>query len=629
MSQTKWDKTKVYSKRGFDKAWHTLDRLGKPVNRLSNKLGAEAFWPTTLEKESDKAARILRSFCKDGFYADISEKEIEEQLKNGVRREDMNLPRGKQRVIKKIPASVIKNAKGLAIFTTMRTGLWLSGSGGSGVLVARNKETGEWSPPSGIMTQTLGLGFLVGVDIYDCVVVINTYEALESFKAVRCTLGGEATAMTGPVGVGGLLDSQVHKRPAPVWTYIKGRGFYAGVQLVGTVIIERCDENERFYGERIPAADILAGKVRRPPLTVSSLMETLKAAQGDADVDEALIPPAGETPGDMEIAPAGKPFGIPDNDDPDPFGVKALENEGVLIREAGSRRIPSLEIFEFRPSPSSPVYRRSRWSVDHCSGAPSWRSSVQSAVSNDRGTQTDESGLRRTGSDSSGSRISSRSSRRNTATSSHDSISDDRLLGEQETNEEHGDYDAEQSVKPVPVSDHSVSTPESPRAMSPSFTRARLVTIPKRVPPALPPRHPSRVTSPVSVRSSVSSQIGRSRPISPVSEHDSDGLIGLAEILRSDDFRGSLEGSLSPRGSHRSDKEKEKEADGESHEEQLSSTPALEASHEEQQDGESHEEQVSSTPAPEASHEEQQDDEEAFYSPTEESFPGQFPSSEL
>jgi hypothetical protein len=33
------------------------------VNRLSNKVGAEAFWPTTLDKESDKAARILRSFC--------------------------------------------------------------------------------------------------------------------------------------------------------------------------------------------------------------------------------------------------------------------------------------------------------------------------------------------------------------------------------------------------------------------------------------------------------------------------------------------------------------------------------------------------------------------------------------
>lgn len=58
-----WDKTKTSSKKGFDKAWGWADKLGAPVNRLSNKIGSEAFWPTSLDKESDKAARILRSFC--------------------------------------------------------------------------------------------------------------------------------------------------------------------------------------------------------------------------------------------------------------------------------------------------------------------------------------------------------------------------------------------------------------------------------------------------------------------------------------------------------------------------------------------------------------------------------------
>jgi len=37
--------------------------VGAPINRLSNKIGSEAFWPTTLDKECDKAARILKSFC--------------------------------------------------------------------------------------------------------------------------------------------------------------------------------------------------------------------------------------------------------------------------------------------------------------------------------------------------------------------------------------------------------------------------------------------------------------------------------------------------------------------------------------------------------------------------------------
>src|SRR6186997_873184 len=62
-SQAIWQKTKSGSKSGFDKLWGWADKLGAPVNRLSNKLGSEAFWPTTLDKECDKAARILRSFC--------------------------------------------------------------------------------------------------------------------------------------------------------------------------------------------------------------------------------------------------------------------------------------------------------------------------------------------------------------------------------------------------------------------------------------------------------------------------------------------------------------------------------------------------------------------------------------
>lgn len=88
-----WSFTKKNSKAGFDTLWRWTDKLGAPVNKLSNKLGAEAFWPTTLDKECDKAARILRSFCKDGFYL-----EEETQPTEG--------PKQKQKVLKKIPTEV-------------------------------------------------------------------------------------------------------------------------------------------------------------------------------------------------------------------------------------------------------------------------------------------------------------------------------------------------------------------------------------------------------------------------------------------------------------------------------------------------------------------------------------------
>jgi len=41
--------------------WGT--RAAGPINALANKLGSESFLPSTLDMESEKAARILKSFC--------------------------------------------------------------------------------------------------------------------------------------------------------------------------------------------------------------------------------------------------------------------------------------------------------------------------------------------------------------------------------------------------------------------------------------------------------------------------------------------------------------------------------------------------------------------------------------
>lgn len=318
--------------------------------------------------------------AEDGFYA-----EGDQIPTDG--------PKQKQKVLAKIPTSVIKNAKGLAIFTTMRTGLWMSGAGGSGILIAR-KEDGSWSPPSGILLHTAGLGFMVGIDIYDCVVVINSEKALEAFYKIRCTLGSEVSVAAGPVGAGGVLESEVHKRQAPIFTYMKSRGFYAGVQIDGTIIIERTDENERFYGERIGVKDILAGKVRHPPLEVRRLLETIKAAQGDSDVDESFLPNE-PPPGDYEVDD-GHVFGVPDREDPDPYGVLALEKEGMGLREAATKERPSWEQFSFNPSPTSPltsVFNRS--STDRpqsqISHRSSWRTSTMSQMNTSRASKAQSS----------------------------------------------------------------------------------------------------------------------------------------------------------------------------------------------------------------------------------------------
>jgi hypothetical protein len=198
------------------------------------------------------------------------------------------------------------------------------------------------------------------------------------------------------------LRLTAHSRP--VFTYLKSRGFYAGVQVDGTVIIERADENERFYGERIGVADILAGKARHPPYQIKMLMETVKAAEGRTDVDHGMLAEIADqpAPGDVDVeAPAESrthTFGIPEPDDPDPFGVLALEKEGFEIREAGTKSRPPSTQFDFNPSPTSPIYgrfhRRSMDTLATRSNRESYMStrSTRTRMSTERSTQTSEMG---------------------------------------------------------------------------------------------------------------------------------------------------------------------------------------------------------------------------------------------
>jgi lipid-binding SYLF domain-containing protein len=277
-------------------------------------------------------------------------------------------------MLKKIPPRIIQNAVGLAVFTSMRSGLWTSGSGGSGVLIAR-KPDGTWSPPSGLMLQTATLGFVLGVDIYDCVVVINSFTTLEVFGRPKVTLGTDVQMTGGPLVSLGLLENEFNWADLSdtVFTYVKSKGQATEVKLDGTILNERADENERFYGSNFSVPKILAGDINQSLPQVRPLTEILKAAEGRTDFDANLIEQLASqpTPGDATIespisATSLSPsFGLPTSEDPDPFGVLALELAGMEIREAGTRSRPDSSQFEYCPSPTSSAFpKRGRQSVD-------------------------------------------------------------------------------------------------------------------------------------------------------------------------------------------------------------------------------------------------------------------------
>lgn len=172
--------------------------------------------------------------------------------------------------------------------------MYFAGAGGSGVVIARLAD-GSWSPPSAFSVRSGGIGVVYGVDVYDCICVLNTQEAVDAYAKSETTLGAGVTMAAGPVG--GTKDIS-SKELKPVWTYTKSKGLYGGVTVDGTAIKEKSSMNAEAYGAKITAAKILKGEVKWPSTT--QLPEVLKVAEGktgDASVLGAIS--AEPTPGDL------------------------------------------------------------------------------------------------------------------------------------------------------------------------------------------------------------------------------------------------------------------------------------------------------------------------------------------
>ncbi|KAK4046191.1 hypothetical protein OIV83_006266 [Microbotryomycetes sp. JL201] len=265
-----WSKRKgsAWGNKAVVKGVSWSDKLGGRFNGWAEYYtGSERFWPVTgdFPEEMAKCARILRAFTVDGIEQTVKAQSVKDGKKRQVK------------VIRKIPASVLQDCKGVAIFTSMRSGIApLGGAGGAGVICAK-LDDGSWSAPSAMSPNNLSVGAMLGVDIYDAVLVIRSEEALETFKSWKVTLGAEFAVAAGPYGAGAAVEAGKDK--SPVFSYIRSRGVYAGVEAVAQVFITRTEENENMYHwPGISPREILEG-MTKIPREAEDLMDALEDAE--------------------------------------------------------------------------------------------------------------------------------------------------------------------------------------------------------------------------------------------------------------------------------------------------------------------------------------------------------------
>jgi len=147
----------------------------------------------------------------------------------------------------------IGRAKALLIVPQIvKAGFIFGGSGGQGVLVARNGKS--WVGPAFYDLATASVGFQAGVEVSEAIIVVMTDKGLNSLMATTFKVGGDASIAAGPVGAG--AKSTV---TADLVSFTRSKGVYGGVNLDGTVVHANTKWNGEFYGggKEILPPDIL------------------------------------------------------------------------------------------------------------------------------------------------------------------------------------------------------------------------------------------------------------------------------------------------------------------------------------------------------------------------------------
>ncbi|HTB17679.1 MAG TPA: YSC84-related protein, partial [Bryobacteraceae bacterium] len=97
----------------------------------------------------------------------------------------------------------------------------------------------------------------------DLVFIVMNRHGVNDLMKDKFTLGGDASAMAGPVGRSGEAQTDALMR-AEILSYSRAHGIFAGVSLEGSTLRPDHGDNREMYGRDVTQREILSGRVRRP-----------------------------------------------------------------------------------------------------------------------------------------------------------------------------------------------------------------------------------------------------------------------------------------------------------------------------------------------------------------------------
>jgi lipid-binding SYLF domain-containing protein len=176
-----------------------------------------------------------------------------------------------------IPSDVLDSAECVIVLpSVMKFAIGFGGSYGRGVMTCRSGKNfnGPWSAPSMMALEGGSIGFQLGGQATDFVLLVMNPRGADSILTSQVKLGGDVSAAAGPVGRSASASTDVTMR-AEILSYSRSRGLFAGVSLGGSTLRPDNDGNARLYGKGVTAKDIVINSAIRPPSSAQSLLSTL------------------------------------------------------------------------------------------------------------------------------------------------------------------------------------------------------------------------------------------------------------------------------------------------------------------------------------------------------------------
>jgi lipid-binding SYLF domain-containing protein len=181
--------------------------------------------------------------------------------------------------LKSIPMSMLANAHGIAIIPNVIKGSFVIGARhGKGVLLVRTEE-GNWHAPAFISLTGGNIGWQIGVQATDVILVFKTRKSVDGILSGKLTIGADAAVAAGPVGraASAATDGRLQ---AEIYSYSRSRGLFAGVAIDGSVLQVDHFASANYYRRPGPGQPAVV-----PPAALSLVQQVATYANPQTTVD--------------------------------------------------------------------------------------------------------------------------------------------------------------------------------------------------------------------------------------------------------------------------------------------------------------------------------------------------------